>query len=527
MFNRLSLQPRLLLVVGLPLLLMALAAAAAAWQLQHIAQANARLELGRQQRDSVGIWIGHVRDNLDKAILATRFDAAGGDDAAWQQRAAAPLGALNQAMADTAAAATAQQDGMLASAAEGSGADPGIAPLVDRVAADRQRFVSTRAQIRDDLLLGEGAPRIDTELLPLAAAMKGSLDALQQHIDQRAEAAARSVDAAVQRAVAMLLLGSIAALAAGGLLAWRLARAIVRPVNAAGRFAHAIADGELTASLDVSGADETATLQRTLLTMRDALAEVVAQVRQGAGSIQLASAEIAQGNGDLSGRTEEAAAQLQQTASSVQQLATGVQQTAASARGAAELADSACGVARRGGSVVGQVVTTMEQITASSRRITDIVGTIDAIAFQTNILALNAAVEAARAGEQGRGFAVVAAEVRILAQRSAAAAKEIKALIDGSVEDVQTGSRLVGEAGATMHEIVDSVHRVSALIGEISAAAAEQSGGIGQVNQAVAGLDRATQQNAALVEQSAAAAQSMHEQAQRLVTAVDRFRLAA
>jgi methyl-accepting chemotaxis protein len=528
MLSRLKLHPRLLTAVGLPLLLMALAAGAAAWQLQRIAAANASLELGRQQRDAVGLWIGHVRDNLDKAILATRFDAAGGDDTDWQQRAAPPLGALNQAMADTAAAAATQQAQMLASVADGAaGADAEITAGVEKVAADRQRFVSTRAAIRDDLLLGEGAERIDAELLPLAAAMKSSLDGLQQQIDQRAATSARSVDSAVQQAQAVLLLATCAALVVGGLLAWRLARSIVRPVDEAGRFARAIADGALTASLDVRGSDETAALQRTLMAMRDALAEVVGQVRQGAGSIQVASAEIAQGNGDLSGRTEQAAAQLQQTASSVQQLAAGVHQTAESARGAAALADSACAVARRGGSVVAQVVSTMAEITTSSRRIGDIVGTIDGIAFQTNILALNAAVEAARAGEQGRGFAVVAGEVRTLAQRSAAAAREIKALIEGSVERVDTGSRLVGEAGGTMQEIVTSVQRVNALIAEISAAAAEQSGGIGEVNGAVAGLDRVTQQNAALVEQSAAAAQSMHEQARRLVAAVDRFHLDA
>ena len=522
MLQRLRLFPRLLAAVGLPLLLMALAAGIAAWQLQRIGAANASLERGREQREVVGAWIALVRDNLDKAILATRFDAVVGDDATLQQRTTAPLGALNQAMSDTAAAAAKQQERMLAFAEDG---DAEIGPLVERVGADRQQFVKVRTQVRDDLLLGEGAPRIDGELVPLAARMKSSLDALQAHIDGRAAAAAERVDAAVHEAQWTLLAATLLGLVAGGALAWRLAHSIVRPVDAAGRFAREIADGELTATLQVHGADETAQLQRTLLDMRDALASVVGRVRSGAGGIQVASAEIAQGNGDLSGRTEQAAAQLQQTASSVQQLAAGVQQTADSARSAASLADGACGVAQRGGEVVAQVVTTMDEITASSRRIADIIGVIDAIAFQTNILALNAAVEAARAGEQGRGFAVVASEVRQLAKRVADAAHEIKSLIDSSVDRVATGSRLVGEAGTTMGEIVASVQRVSALIGEISAAAAEQSSGIGQVNAAVAGLDRATQQNAALVEESAAAAQSMNAQACALVEAVDRFRL--
>ncbi|MCB1995253.1 MAG: methyl-accepting chemotaxis protein, partial [Rhodoferax sp.] len=476
-------------------------------------------------------WIGHVRDNLDKAILATRFDAAVGDNTDLQQRTAAALGGLNQAMADTAAAAASQQEAMLASLQGEAGwpgaTDAAIRQFVEQIAAGRQRFVQARAGIRDDLLLGEGADRIDRELVPLAQAMKSSLDALQQHIDAGAAAASAGVSAAVREATAVLAVGSLLALALGGLLAWHLARTISLPVQEAGRFAGEIADGTLTANLAVQGADETAALQRTLLAMRDALANVVRQVRAGAGQIELASGEIAQGNGDLSARTEQTAAELQQTASAAQELAAGARQTAESARSAAALADGACDVARRGGAVVGQVVQTMERIAANSSRITDIVGTIDGIAFQTNILALNAAVEAARAGEQGRGFAVVASEVRALAQRSAAAAREIKALIDGSVQTVADGSRLVGDAGSTMEDIVASVQRVGTLITEISAASSQQSGGIGGINEAVARLDRATQQNAALSEQGTAAAQSMRDQALQLVQAVDRFRVTA
>ena len=253
----------------------------------------------------------------------------------------------------------------------------------------------------------------------------------------------------------------------------------------------------------------------------------VAQVRASADSIGSASTQIATGNLDLSRRTEQTASSLQQTASSMEQLTATVNQTADSARTANQLATDARGVAQRGGAAVSEVVTTMEQINTSSRKIADIIGTIDGIAFQTNILALNAAVEAARAGEQGRGFAVVASEVRSLAQRSAEAAREIKALIGASVERVEVGSRLVTDAGATMSELVASVQRVSEIIAEISIAAGEQSQGIGQVNSSVTQLDQMTQQNSALVEQSAAAAQSLREQAQRLTQVVSTFELTA
>jgi methyl-accepting chemotaxis protein len=302
---------------------------------------------------------------------------------------------------------------------------------------------------------------------------------------------------------------------------------ICRPLEAAGLTARRIADGDLTAPIDVRGADETARLQRQLAHMQQSLRRMVSQVRQATDSIALASSEVASGNADLSSRTEQAASNLQQTASSMEQLTGTVKQSADSAAQANQLAASAAEVAQRGGSVVSQVVATMDEINRSSRKIADIIGVIDGIAFQTNILALNAAVEAARAGEQGRGFAVVASEVRSLAQRSAEAAKEIKALIGASVERVGAGSRLVQDAGATMDEIVASVQRVSDIIGEISAATSEQSTGIGEVNSAVNQLDRMTQQNAALVEQSAAAADSLKDQAAKLAAAVATFRLEA
>ncbi len=302
---------------------------------------------------------------------------------------------------------------------------------------------------------------------------------------------------------------------------------ITRPLDTARAVAQAIAAGDLTTPIATDGADETAELLRALGAMQTSLSGMVSEVRASAQQIHVASAEVAQGNQDLSERTEHAASNLQQTASSLMQLTGTVTHSADAARQANEMAASASTVAQRGGTAVSEVVSTMDEIQTSSRKIADIIGTIDGIAFQTNILALNAAVEAARAGEQGRGFAVVAAEVRSLAQRSAAAAREIKALIGTSVERVEAGSRLVKDAGATMNEIVSSVQRVSNVIGEITSASGEQSQGIGEVNTAVGQLDRMTQQNAALVEQSAAAAQSLKEQAVRLTEVVGTFRLGA
>ena len=268
-----------------------------------------------------------------------------------------------------------------------------------------------------------------------------------------------------------------------------------------------IAQGDLSQSVKVEGKDEVADLQRALDQMQQSLGSMVTQVRDASGNIATASQEIATGNQDLSSRTEQTASNVQETVASLSQLTATVQQTASSSQLANQLAASASTTATRGGDVVAQAVVSMQEITTSSRKIGDIIGLIDSIAFQTNILALNAAVEAARAGEQGRGFAVVAAEVRSLAQRSAQAASEIKALIQTSVQAVDVGVRQVEDAGKTMKEIVDSVQRVGDIIGEITAASSEQSGGIGQVNQAVGDIDRMTQQNAALVEESAAAAE--------------------
>ncbi len=332
------------------------------------------------------------------------------------------------------------------------------------------------------------------------------------------EASGRTLRAVLSALLIVLLFG-------GGFAAWRLTRSIKQPLDEAVAVAQAVAAGDLSRRIDTSRHDEFGDLMRALQKMTQSLAHIVRDVRDGAGQIATASGEIAQGNSDLSSRTEQQASSLQQTAASVEQLTTTVQQSADSARQATQLAQGASDVARRGGEVVSRVVATMGDIEAQSRKIADIIGVIDGIAFQTNILALNAAVEAARAGEQGRGFAVVAGEVRSLAQRSAQAAREIKGLIGNSVEKVGEGASLVGQAGSTMDEIVQSVQRVADLINEISAATREQSNGIGEVNKAVTHLDQSTQQNAALVEQAAAATHSLRDQSARLADAVRVFRL--
>ena len=382
--------------------------------------------------------------------------------------------------------------------------------------------------IRDAVRAGkpEEAVKVYHEVLsPVAAKVADELGKLVaaeiaegRHEFERSQAEARTLLAMVVAATSLALL-----LGAG--LAWFITRSITRPLAEAVRMTETVARGDLTSQVGATARDETGRLIAALQNMIDSLVKVVGTVRTSSDSIATGSSQIATGNADLSQRTEEQASNLQQTAASMEQLSGTVKANADTARQAAALASSASDVAAKGGAVVGKVVSTMEEITASSKKIADIIGVIDGIAFQTNILALNAAVEAARAGEQGRGFAVVAGEVRNLAQRSAEAAKEIKALIGASVERVEAGSRLVGDAGTTMQDIVAQVRKVTDLIDEISAATIEQTSGIGQVSGAVNQLDQVTQQNAALVEESAAAADSLNRQATRLVEAVKVFRL--
>ena len=346
-----------------------------------------------------------------------------------------------------------------------------------------------------------------------------------EHQRASIDATAREIDAVAKTSRNLLLALAALALAFGVVCAWVLTMGIVRPLRTAVEIARKVADGDLTAQIDVSAKDETAQLLQALKDMNTSLLNIVGEVRSGTDSIATSSTQIAAGNQDLSSRTEEQAGSLEETASSMEELTSTVKQNADNARQANQLAASAAQVAVKGGEVVAQVVGTMQSINTSSNKIVDIISVIDGIAFQTNILALNAAVEAARAGEQGRGFAVVASEVRNLAQRSASAAKEIKTLIGASVEQVNAGSMLVAQAGSTMNDIVDSVQRVSDIITEITAASSEQSVGIDEINRAIGQMDAVTQQNAALVEESAAAAESMQHQAHNLAQVVSVFKL--
>ncbi|TFW35361.1 methyl-accepting chemotaxis protein [Massilia horti] len=361
-----------------------------------------------------------------------------------------------------------------------------------------------------------------------ATELRAAAGAIEQQatLHGAASPAALTASSAARRAaVALLVLG------AGGaflsvLTGWVIAGGIVRPVRHAVKVARTVAAGDLASHIEVRSQDEVGQLSAALKEMNESLSSIVMGVRNGTAEIHRASSDIASGNRDLSQRTETQAAALQQTAASMEQLLGTVRQNADSAQQANQLVMSASAVAQRGGAAVGEVVAKMDAINVASRKVVDIIGVIDSIAFQTNILALNAAVEAARAGEQGRGFAVVAGEVRTLAQRSAAAAQQVKALIGDSAGQVDAGARLATDAGRTMEQVVASVQRVANIMSEISAASAEQVAGIEQVNSAIAQMDQTTRQNAALVGQAAAAATAMREQARQLADAVGVFRLA-
>ncbi|QYF92492.1 HAMP domain-containing protein [Massilia sp. PAMC28688] len=399
--------------------------------------------------------------------------------------------------------------------------------LADIAAVDRQldtAFQEASAQVL--AFNTEGATKIiSSRIDPLNSQALAHLNRLEQLADSATRATlAESVRADRQLQSVLYALG-LAAVVLGVVLALVITRTIVAPLHGAVKVAKKVASGELTSQVQVQGRDETSELLQALKDMNESLSRTVGEVRTGTDLITTASQEIASGNADLSARTETQASSLEETASSMEELTSTVKQNADNARQANQLAVSASSVAEKGGSVVAEVVDTMGSIKESSRKIVDIIGVIDGIAFQTNILALNAAVEAARAGEQGRGFAVVASEVRSLAQRSAGAAKEIKALIGDSVDKVDAGSKLVDEAGQTMDLIVTSIRQVADIMGEITAATQEQSNGIEEVNRAITQMDEMTQQNAALVEQAAAAAESMQEQSGKLATAVSIFKL--
>jgi methyl-accepting chemotaxis protein len=435
--------------------------------------------------------------------------------------------AVEAAFKDTIAATSAQITEVQKSI-EGMSLRPEDKAQMEKIAASRKTMLDLRTlarKIKTEGKAEEATAMINSQYNPAVSAYLGNLREFVKMQEQATADAQASIAGArmVTLKVASAAVVIIVLCILGG--AYWLIRSILQPLSQANALAARIAEGDLSAQIEATRHDEFGDLIRSLMTMNNSLGRMVHQVRQSTDSIATASAEIATGNNDLSARTEQTSSNLQETASSMDQLTNTVRQSADSAQQASALAARASTVAEKGGAVVQQVVATMQDINASSKKISDIIGVIDGIAFQTNILALNAAVEAARAGEQGRGFAVVAGEVRSLAQRSAEAAKQIKDLIGASVEKVESGARLVADAGTTMSDIVQSVKRVTDIIGEITAASTDQSQGIAEVNQAVGNLDQMTQQNAALVEESAAAAQSLREQADQLTQVVAVFKI--
>jgi methyl-accepting chemotaxis protein len=398
------------------------------------------------------------------------------------------------------------------------------------IMAQRKVYLSTRdaatkAKAEDNI--EEATRLLEQGFIPAADKY---MNLIQQLVTMQREAInehAADIQATYTASQTLIITLCLFVLAIGAVLSYWLTRGITRPLARAMEVAQTVASGNLTSHIAVTSKDETGQLLQALKDMNAELVTMISEVRSGIETIATASTEIASGNQDLSARTEQQAGSLEETASSMEELTSTVRQNSDNARQANVLAESASAVAGKGGAVIAQVVTTMGDINDSAKRIVDIISVIDGIAFQTNILALNAAVEAARAGEQGRGFAVVASEVRSLAQRSASAAKEIKALIDTSVAKVENGSMLVNEAGATMNEIVDSVKRVTDIMAEITAAGQEQTSGIEQVNQAIGQMDQVTQQNAALVEEAAAAAQQLQDQAATLAQVVSVFKVDA
>ena len=463
--------------------------------------------------------VSGVRDSSHMAEAATRIRVRDYRMGVTRPEDITPVLASRQQAIDDFEAARQRYAAFMLDAQEKSLYEDAMRRWNDYAALSDRGAAMARSGQADQVL-----PSVLAAVKPFDAAI-AAMRKLTDYNDAGARADAESARALYDTSRYQVLGMLAAAVALAVLLGVVIARAITVPLRAAVAVAEAVAGGDLTRHIDSRSRDETGQLARALGAMTANLRLIVADVRSGVESVGTASAQIATGNIDLSQRTEEQAANLQQTAASMEQITSTVRQNADNASAASQLAASARDVAVRGGSVVGHVVATMNDITRSSRRIADIVGVIDGIAFQTNLLALNAAVEAARAGEQGRGFAVVAGEVRALAQRSGQAAREIKELISQSVGQVDDGARQVAEAGETMQRIVTQVQRVNDLVSEISAASGEQTRGIEQIGQAVAQLDQVTQQNAALVEESAAAADSMRTQAEHLAQSVSTFKV--
>ncbi|OWY27086.1 methyl-accepting chemotaxis protein [Herbaspirillum robiniae] len=477
-------------------------------------------KVNRSTTDMADNWLPSVQIALEMEVAISRvrgnqllrLSSSGTDDAAYKKQVDAQLALFEEKLVAF---------GPLAPLPEEQAQYRRLKQAFDdykRVqAAVAQAFEGGRREQGLDLMRGEGA-RHYREVFDAA-------DKLVVLNKEGSREAGRAADTVYRSSLAMIAALLVACLLLSVILALWLARIVATPLRQAVHVAGQVAEGDLTVAIEVASRDETGQLMASLKAMNAGLQRVVSQVRSGTHAISSAAEEIASGNLDLSHRTEQQASSLEKTAASIEQLTATVKQNADNAREASRLAASASQVAAEGGAVVSQVVETMGSINSSSQKVVDIISVIDGIAFQTNILALNAAVEAARAGEQGRGFAVVASEVRSLAQRSSSAAKEIKGLIADSVEKVETGTRLVAQAGATMTDIVSSVQRVTDIVEEISHASQEQSAGIAEVNTAIASIDETTSQNAALVEQAAAAAQSLTHQAGQLTEVVGTFKL--
>ncbi|WP_280191521.1 methyl-accepting chemotaxis protein [Delftia sp. PS-11] len=402
--------------------------------------------------------------------------------------------------------------------------------IFQEIGALRTEYINSRDAIfalKKQGHVDEANALLEKQFLPTSRRFADKMDELLNSQREQVDQLGRAIQENRHTSRQLLAVLGMLSVMLGALFSWILARSVTTPLAQASHLARRVAQGDLTAPVPAHGRDEVGQLMASLQLMQNNLAQVVSQVRNGSESVSNASTEIAQGNSDLSARTEQQASALERTAASMEELNATVRNNADNARQANQLALTASNVAVQGGTVVGEVVETMKGINEASRRISDIISVIDGIAFQTNILALNAAVEAARAGEQGRGFAVVAGEVRTLAQRSAEAAKEIKSLINTSVERVERGTSLVDKAGETMNEVVSSIRRVTDIMGEISAASNEQSTGVAQVSDAVTSMDHATQQNAALVQEMAAAASGLRTQAHELVQVVAIFQLSA
>jgi methyl-accepting chemotaxis protein len=513
--RHLKIGVRLGLAFSIVLVLAVVLTTVGAMRLQQVVGATSQMDEAARKNRLAEQW--HANSRVNRALIDARLRALNADD----------LKEINARMkANSADISKIQQE------IETLVLLPTGKALLAEIAGRRKVYVAARDKVFALKDGGTASPDevrrlADGTMLPAVLAYDDAVRRLSAH-QKRMFDEARDHVAEVASGGRLLLTGFGAlAVLLGAALAWWLTRSITVPLRQAVALADAVARGDLSTRVEVTSGDEAGALMAALNTMNERLNALVAQVRGGADSITTAAVQVAAGNLDLSSRTEQQAGALEESASALEQLTGTVRNNADNARQGSELAAGASSVAVRGGAVVEQVVATMGEIDESARRIVDIISVIDGIAFQTNILALNAAVEAARAGEQGRGFAVVAGEVRTLAQRSATAAKEIKALIDTSVEKVGNGTRLVGEAGATMKEVVASVQRVTGIMSEISAASNEQRIGIEQVNGAIAQMDQVTQQNAALVEEAAAATGAMQEQAQSLARAVSAFKLDA